>query len=595
MIDGRRINVVYTRNNVTSHVSLLLANNREASEMDFLRYYLNRHPHIFPYGCIDDIHLLAYHGMRIYNLILKPCYFNSRQVGHEKITLVKQNSSLLEIAVKNANQIASNMAKEGNYNDAVYILNKVVDQIKNGVLLKESAGILKLITAQRNHMLNSALPVSANEAVTANLQRVKVMRFNGDVKNAIRLFVSTLKKARNMKLGNSDLHDVLTLAVEFSLLTVAFPFARTASARSNLELGTLQAAALIVEALGDKTNQNEARRVYHYILRQKCNNNVPAGQCMHITSHLSDYSRYVLFHKGAPSFNEVVTSAGIKTNYTQLMSALGFDNIQVQVRHIETVQFKDPEDFWSKYSDIAKPVLLQGFVSFKTRHKWTLDRLKANMGSFVMSVSQSADIVPRQWTEDCRAMLFDCDDAFSENALFFQSRLKFSDFLKSIEESPVDKSSRLDYIFGPTKKDILLDDLTKEVEKYFPLDRFNLDKRNGVGEENNPLFYMGGPGSGTYFHYHSGAVNVLMHGLKKWFLLPPQTTHGPGAMDMRKWMKRVYKSLPVRPLEVIQRPGEALYIPSGWKHAIINLEPSIGVAFQVGENMILRLPTKLRR
>ena len=147
MIDGRRINVVYTRNNVTSHVSLLLANNREASEMDFLRYHLNRHPHIFPYGCIDDIHLLAYHGMRIYNLILKPCYFNSRQVGHEKITLVKQNSSLLEIAVKNANQIASNMAKEGNYNDAVYILNKVVDQIKNGVLLKESAGILKLITA----------------------------------------------------------------------------------------------------------------------------------------------------------------------------------------------------------------------------------------------------------------------------------------------------------------------------------------------------------------------------------------------------------------------------------------------------------------
>lgn len=133
LIDGRRINVVYIRNNVTSHISLLLENKREASDREFLRYYLNRHPSISPYGCIDDIHLLAHHGMRIYNMVLKPCYYISRQVEHDKNSFVKQNSSLLEIAVKNANQFASRMAKEGNYNDAFYILNKVVDQLDSSV------------------------------------------------------------------------------------------------------------------------------------------------------------------------------------------------------------------------------------------------------------------------------------------------------------------------------------------------------------------------------------------------------------------------------------------------------------------------------
>ena len=40
-------------------------------------------------------------------------------------------------------------------------------------------------------------------------------------------------------------------------------------------------------------------------------------------------------------------------------------------------------------------------------------------------------------------------------------------------------------------------------------------------------------------------------------------------------------SLP--PLRCVQPAGSALFVPSGWKHATINLAPSVGVAVEVGD------------
>lgn len=37
------------------------------------------------------------------------------------------------------------------------------------------------------------------------------------------------------------------------------------------------------------------------------------------------------------------------------------------------------------------------------------------------------------------------------------------------------------------------------------------------------------------------------------------------------------------PIEFEQNEGEVLYIPFGWGHAVLNLEPVIGVARQVGQ------------
>ena len=42
-------------------------------------------------------------------------------------------------------------------------------------------------------------------------------------------------------------------------------------------------------------------------------------------------------------------------------------------------------------------------------------------------------------------------------------------------------------------------------------------------------------------------------------------------------------ALPIAPLRCTQPSGTALFVPSGWKHAIINEEASVGVAVEVGD------------
>ena len=37
--------------------------------------------------------------------------------------------------------------------------------------------------------------------------------------------------------------------------------------------------------------------------------------------------------------------------------------------------------------------------------------------------------------------------------------------------------------------------------------------------------------------------------------------------------------------EFVQLPGEVVYVPEGWVHAVVNLEPSVGVAFEVQHSM----------
>ena len=45
--------------------------------------------------------------------------------------------------------------------------------------------------------------------------------------------------------------------------------------------------------------------------------------------------------------------------------------------------------------------------------------------------------------------------------------------------------------------------------------------------------------------------------------------------------------LPIAPLLCTQPGGTALFVPSGWKHAVINLAPSVGVAVEVGDQDVI--------
>jgi hypothetical protein len=52
---------------------------------------------------------------------------------------------------------------------------------------------------------------------------------------------------------------------------------------------------------------------------------------------------------------------------------------------------------------------------------------------------------------------------------------------------------------------------------------------------------------------------------------------------MTNWINNVLPKLPFRPLTCVQRAGETLFVPSGWAHAVISLEASVGVAVEIGD------------
>ncbi|KAL7747316.1 hypothetical protein RI367_007370 [Sorochytrium milnesiophthora] len=114
-------------------------------------------------------------------------------------------------------------------------------------------------------------------------------------------------------------------------------------------------------------------------------------------------------------------------------------------------------------------------------------------------------------------------------------------------------------------------------------------------------YFLGTSNSGAPFHIHSDAINLSVRGAKRWFILPPLQ-----ALYSRKHIRRwVDEDLPllekqsasqptvqqpagpfsldqnVAPLQCTQLPGDIVYIPFDWSHAVLNDGLTLGVALEV--------------
>jgi len=149
-------------------------------------------------------------------------------------------------------------------------------------------------------------------------------------------------------------------------------------------------------------------------------------------------------------------------------------------------------------------------------------------------------------------------------------------------------------VFGKRVPELLQD---YEVPKHFPEDLLS------VLEDERPFYrwiVIGAPRSGSSFHldpFRTAAWNALLVGKKRWTLYPPGITP-PGVdvdhdddgspdysgADPVVWFLEHYPKArrkgvhsPKHPLEVIQEPGELVYVPTNWWHMVWNLEESIAV------------------
>ena len=92
-----------------------------------------------------------------------------------------------------------------------------------------------------------------------------------------------------------------------------------------------------------------------------------------------------------------------------------------------------------------------------------------------------------------------------------------------------------------------------------------------------PQFFLGPPGTGAPMHAHGDALNTLVFGRKRWFLLPPRraafSTEPAAALAARTG-----GAGPPGALRCTQRAGDVIFVPAGWGHATINTRTSVGYA-----------------
>eukprot|EP00933_Yihiella_yeosuensis_P065434 TRINITY_DN6923_c0_g1_i3.p1 TRINITY_DN6923_c0_g1~~TRINITY_DN6923_c0_g1_i3.p1 ORF type:complete len:522 (-),score=60.30 TRINITY_DN6923_c0_g1_i3:123-1688(-) len=82
---------------------------------------------------------------------------------------------------------------------------------------------------------------------------------------------------------------------------------------------------------------------------------------------------------------------------------------------------------------------------------------------------------------------------------------------------------------------------------------------------------VGTSNASVQWHRHSDAYNLILYGLKRWWLYPPATAppvHFPAFFPVYIWFEDVYPTIEEsrRPIECQQNPGELIYLPSGWYH-----------------------------
>ena len=83
--------------------------------------------------------------------------------------------------------------------------------------------------------------------------------------------------------------------------------------------------------------------------------------------------------------------------------------------------------------------------------------------------------------------------------------------------------------------------------------------------------FMWGPtGSGAPLHYHQDAWNALVFGEKRWWFLPPANASSSTRI-VNRWDTSYHCT---------QRPGDFVYVPDSWSHAVFNTKTSAAIAIE---------------
>jgi hypothetical protein len=233
------------------------------------------------------------------------------------------------------------------------------------------------------------------------------------------------------------------------------------------------------------------------------------------------------------------------------------------------------DKFVSQYEKVNTPVIIAGLVEdWEALTKWT----------------------PEYLSQVCGNRLFRATSATAPIAAHFTMNEYWSYARATAEEAPL-------YLFERdfTSVNGLAGDYN--VPSFFSnhathgSDLFNL---LGSRRPDHRWMVIGPKRSGSIFHIdpnETNAWNVLIQGYKKWIFYPPHV-NPPGVsrsedgadvtvpLSTGEWLLTFWKyhldarkdpDLNRRPLECIVGPGEAIFVPHGYWHMVVNLEDTIAL------------------
>ena len=266
-------------------------------------------------------------------------------------------------------------------------------------------------------------------------------------------------------------------------------------------------------------------------------------------------------------------------------------------------------EFASRFEAAGRPVILTGLASaWPAASEWSFERLRArfantvgfHIGGYTMGLADFFDYCATT-TDETPLYLFDKRFGAKRGVArpdAPRSDLRQKDGQTALEAdsgSAADSAAAAD---GGSAAAALVDEYT--VPEYFAPERDLFASLPAEYRPDHRWLIIGGKRSGSSWHVDPNATsawNACVVGKKKWILTPPgQPPPGVTASEdgvsvtapisLYEWFRVFYSSLAElrstataasAPLEATVSAGEILFVPAGWWHCCLNLEPSIAI------------------